>query len=66
MVKQGGDGKVWTMNKIFSVCGFHYKISFFAGVDTAELDIGNNLKINLNLNRQPNQETDITYLVRDV
>lgn len=35
-----------------------------AGVDTAELQIGDNLKINLNLNKQLNQ--DITYLVRNV
>ncbi|XP_061625502.1 complement C3-like isoform X1 [Phyllopteryx taeniolatus] len=33
------------------------------GVDTAELDLGDNLKINLNLNRPPTQDTDITYLV---
>ncbi|XP_070782562.1 complement C3-like [Enoplosus armatus] len=33
------------------------------GVDTAELQIGDNLKINLNLNRQENQYNDITYLV---
>ncbi|XP_067353934.1 complement C3-like isoform X2 [Channa argus] len=33
------------------------------GVDTAELQLGDNLKINLNLNRQPNQENDITYLI---
>ncbi|XP_059191588.1 complement C3-like isoform X1 [Centropristis striata] len=31
------------------------------GVDTAELEIGNNLKINLNLNKQGNH--DITYLI---
>lgn len=35
-----------------------------AGVDTAELELGDNLKINLNLNKQLNQ--DITYLVRNV
>ncbi|XP_040001308.1 complement C3-like [Xiphias gladius] len=33
------------------------------GVDTAELKLGDNLKINLNLNRQSNQDTDITYLI---
>nr|XP_046263023.1 complement C3-like [Scatophagus argus] len=33
------------------------------GVDTAELELGDNLKINLNLNRQPNQNKDITYLI---
>ncbi|XP_076583460.1 complement C3-like [Chaetodon auriga] len=33
------------------------------GVDTAEVESGDNLKINLNLNRQPNQDHDITYLV---
>ncbi|XP_056225994.1 complement C3-like [Seriola aureovittata] len=34
------------------------------GVDTAELELGDNLKINLNLNRQlNNQQTDITYLI---
>ena len=38
----------------------------FAGVDAAELDLGDNLKINLNLNRQENHDTDITYLVRGV
>uniref|UniRef100_A0A673AC78 Complement C3-like n=1 Tax=Sphaeramia orbicularis TaxID=375764 RepID=A0A673AC78_9TELE len=32
------------------------------GVDTAELDLGDNLKINLILN-QPNQQNDITYLI---
>ncbi|TWW59519.1 Complement C3 [Takifugu flavidus] len=31
------------------------------GVDTAELELGDNLKINLNLNKQLNQ--DITYLI---
>lgn len=36
----------------------------FVGVDTAELELGDNLKINLNLNQQTNQ--DITYLVSDV
>lgn len=35
-----------------------------AGVDTAELELGDNLKINLNLNKQLYQ--DITYLVRNV
>ncbi|XP_061686215.1 complement C3-like [Syngnathoides biaculeatus] len=33
------------------------------GVDTAELDLGDNLKINLNLNKPPTRDTDITYLV---
>uniref|UniRef100_A0A671YJ49 Complement C3-like n=1 Tax=Sparus aurata TaxID=8175 RepID=A0A671YJ49_SPAAU len=33
------------------------------GVDTAELELGDNLKINLNLNRQSNQAKDITYLI---
>ncbi|KAM4584160.1 complement C3-like [Odontesthes bonariensis] len=33
------------------------------GVDTAELKIGDNLKINLNLNKQPGQDKDITYLI---
>ncbi|XP_062283410.1 complement C3-like isoform X1 [Scomber scombrus] len=33
------------------------------GVDTAELELGDNLKINLNLNRQQNQNPDITYLI---
>ncbi|KAG7457234.1 complement C3-like [Solea senegalensis] len=33
------------------------------GVDTAELELGDNLKFNLNLNRQSNQDTDITYLI---
>ncbi|XP_057700518.1 complement C3-like [Corythoichthys intestinalis] len=33
------------------------------GVDTAELDLGDNLKINLNLNRPPAGDTDITYLI---
>uniref|UniRef100_A0A8D3CWH7 Complement C3-like n=1 Tax=Scophthalmus maximus TaxID=52904 RepID=A0A8D3CWH7_SCOMX len=33
------------------------------GVDTAELELGDNLKINLNLNRQSNEDTDITYLI---
>ncbi|XP_026216242.1 complement C3-like [Anabas testudineus] len=31
--------------------------------DTAELELGNNIKINLNLNRQSNQDNDITYLI---
>lgn len=35
-----------------------------AGIDTAEVKVGDNLKINLNLNKPP-QEKDITYLVRD-
>uniref|UniRef100_A0A3P8SVT4 Complement component c3a, duplicate 5 n=1 Tax=Amphiprion percula TaxID=161767 RepID=A0A3P8SVT4_AMPPE len=33
------------------------------GVDTAELQLGNNMKISLHLNRQQNQDTDITYLI---
>ncbi|XP_034045025.1 complement C3a.1 [Thalassophryne amazonica] len=33
------------------------------GVDAAEVELGNNLKINLNLNRQSNQQHDITYLI---
>uniref|UniRef100_A0A4W6E061 Uncharacterized protein n=1 Tax=Lates calcarifer TaxID=8187 RepID=A0A4W6E061_LATCA len=33
------------------------------GVDTAELQLGDNLKINLNLKRQSNDNTDITYLI---
>ncbi|XP_073327906.1 complement C3-like [Pagrus major] len=33
------------------------------GVDTAELALGDNLKINLILNRQSNQDKDITYLI---
>uniref|UniRef100_A0A3Q3G355 Complement C3 n=1 Tax=Labrus bergylta TaxID=56723 RepID=A0A3Q3G355_9LABR len=33
------------------------------GVDAAELEVGENLKINLNLNRQENAQSDITYLV---
>ncbi|XP_053187531.1 complement C3-like [Scomber japonicus] len=33
------------------------------GVDTAELELGDNLKINLNLNRQQNYNPDITYLI---
>lgn len=36
---------------------------FLEGVDAAELKLGDNLKYNLNLNKQTNQ--DITYLVRD-
>uniref|UniRef100_UPI0009B350A3 complement C3-like n=1 Tax=Monopterus albus TaxID=43700 RepID=UPI0009B350A3 len=32
-------------------------------VDTAQLQLGDNLKINLNLNKQPAQDTDITYLI---
>ncbi|XP_068581219.1 complement C3-like [Cebidichthys violaceus] len=32
-------------------------------VDTAELELGDNLKINLNLNRQESHDTDITYLI---
>ncbi|XP_060949286.1 complement C3-like [Limanda limanda] len=33
------------------------------GVDTAELELGNNLKVNLNLKKQSNQDSDITYLI---
>ncbi|XP_019744648.1 complement C3 [Hippocampus comes] len=33
------------------------------GVDTADLDVEDNLKINLNLNRAPTRDTDITYLI---
>ncbi|XP_037545595.1 complement C3 [Nematolebias whitei] len=33
------------------------------GVDTAEVKVGDNLKINLNLNKQPGQPKDITYLI---
>uniref|UniRef100_A0A8C6KFP5 Complement component c3a, duplicate 5 n=1 Tax=Nothobranchius furzeri TaxID=105023 RepID=A0A8C6KFP5_NOTFU len=33
------------------------------GVDTAEVKVGDNLKINLNLNNQPGHQTDITYLI---
>ncbi|KAM6939509.1 complement C3-like [Xenentodon cancila] len=33
------------------------------GVDAAELKLGDNLKINLNLNKQPNEAKDITYLI---
>ncbi|GLD50809.1 complement C3-like protein [Lates japonicus] len=33
------------------------------GVETAELQLGDNLKINLNLKRQSNDNTDITYLI---
>uniref|UniRef100_A0A3Q1IWP6 Uncharacterized protein n=1 Tax=Anabas testudineus TaxID=64144 RepID=A0A3Q1IWP6_ANATE len=33
------------------------------GVDTAELQLGENLKITLNLNRQQNVKNDITYLI---
>lgn len=35
-----------------------------AAVDSAEVILGENLKINLNLNKQENTENDITYLVR--
>ncbi|XP_067353923.1 complement C3-like isoform X4 [Channa argus] len=33
------------------------------GVDISEVRLGDNLKINLNLNRQENTDTDITYLI---
>ncbi|XP_040891541.1 complement C3-like isoform X2 [Toxotes jaculatrix] len=33
------------------------------GVDVAEVKLGDNLKINLNLNRQDNAQNDITYLI---
>ncbi|KAA8577544.1 hypothetical protein FQN60_017463 [Etheostoma spectabile] len=36
------------------------------GVDTAELKLGDNLKISLILKRQDNHDIDITYLVRDI
>lgn len=61
----GGSGKVCTMHSILSVSSTHCNMYFFAGVDTAELALGDNLKISLNLNRQLNQDNDITYLVRD-
>ncbi|XP_062243569.1 complement C3-like [Platichthys flesus] len=33
------------------------------GVDTEGLELGNNLKVNLNLKKQSNQDSDITYLI---
>ncbi|CAB1442979.1 unnamed protein product [Pleuronectes platessa] len=33
------------------------------GVDTAELELENNLKVNLNLKKQSTQDSDITYLI---
>ncbi|XP_068584992.1 complement C3-like [Cebidichthys violaceus] len=33
------------------------------GVDTAELELGDNLKVNLNLYRQERDDTDITFLI---
>ncbi|KAJ4921748.1 hypothetical protein JOQ06_016458 [Pogonophryne albipinna] len=33
------------------------------GVDSAEVELGNNLKINLNLNRRESHHNDITYLI---
>ncbi|KAF3844099.1 hypothetical protein F7725_016147 [Dissostichus mawsoni] len=33
------------------------------GVDSAEVELGNNLKINLNLNRQESHDNHITYLI---
>lgn len=36
------------------------------GVNTAELQLGENLKVDFILNRQINEQNDITYLVRDV
>uniref|UniRef100_A0A672IS94 Complement component c3a, duplicate 5 n=1 Tax=Salarias fasciatus TaxID=181472 RepID=A0A672IS94_SALFA len=36
------------------------------GVDSADLQKGNNLKVNLNFNNLPNGERDITYLVSPV
>ncbi|XP_068448641.1 complement C3-like [Clinocottus analis] len=33
------------------------------GVDTAELKLGDNMKINLHLKRQENHDTDITYMI---
>ena len=37
-------------------------------MDSAEVELGDNLKINLNLNlnRQESHDNDITFLVRDV
>lgn len=36
-----------------------------AGVDAAQVELGDNLKINLNLQRQEEGQNEITYLVRD-
>uniref|UniRef100_A0A672GGE4 Complement component c3a, duplicate 5 n=1 Tax=Salarias fasciatus TaxID=181472 RepID=A0A672GGE4_SALFA len=36
---------------------------FLKGVDSADLQKGNNLKVNLNFNNLPNGERDITYLI---
>ena len=37
-----------------------------SGVDTAEVDLGQNMKMTLNFNKQTNAQNDITYLVRNV
>ncbi|MEQ2309034.1 hypothetical protein AMECASPLE_034438 [Ameca splendens] len=34
------------------------------GVTTAEVKLGDNLKVNINLNKQENAEKDITYLIK--
>uniref|UniRef100_A0A8C9XGR4 Anaphylatoxin-like domain-containing protein n=1 Tax=Sander lucioperca TaxID=283035 RepID=A0A8C9XGR4_SANLU len=47
---------------IFSVQHSSQHITF-AGVDTAELELGDNLKISLILKRQENHDIDITYLI---
>lgn len=36
------------------------------GVDAPELQLGQNLKVNVNLRRQENKQSDITYLVEDI
>lgn len=36
---------------------------FHAGVDKAEVQPGDNMKMNINLYRQENAQSDITYLV---
>ncbi|XP_047433324.1 complement C3-like isoform X2 [Mugil cephalus] len=42
----------------------HKSTSFIhIGVDAAELELGANMKVNLNLNSQLNAHTDITYLI---
>lgn len=43
---------------------WHYLWNVITGVDTAEVTLGGNLKINFVLNRHA--QNDITYLVRDV
>uniref|UniRef100_A0A8C7XBC1 Uncharacterized protein n=1 Tax=Oryzias sinensis TaxID=183150 RepID=A0A8C7XBC1_9TELE len=40
-----------------------YKFSPFTGLDTPEVKLGDNLKINLILNKQPGGSKDITYLI---